>query len=389
MATLYQSAETTRKVIIGFLLLAVVILVFDIIGRNPTTPTIDTNALRFYMTPDNKFKTLDPITIPSLDSDRTTSSYAIEGVVGVYPDVAYVYKIDEPREKLLVFENAQEDVDTLGFDPDTFNENENIYTWENDDKSKTLTFDKIKQSWGLTTLYEDNVNAIKNKTITRDEDYYSGRMENLLRSLGFDENGLDDATIDVRFAKLTNGIFEEKTSNLESDYVIIDSYRNLSFADLKPSGELPEVSNKALIPKAVSAQVFNSDPRVGQVRAIVSENFTNYLNELYELNYINWQFSSEVGKYLIISPSEAWTKISQGNGSLVSLLPQNFNYFSEYPTNLKVTRFVADMTKTVVGYWENSEWDGYLHPIYVFYGRANLSDGRLANFTFFIDAIKR
>ncbi len=389
MATLYQSAETTRKIIVGFLVLAVVILVIDIVGRTPTTTNTNVNASRFYMNPDNIFKTLDPINIPKLDTDISNASYAIEGVVGVYPDVAYVYKIDEPREKLLVFENAQENVDTLGFDPDDFTQNENVYTWKSSDESKTLIFDKILQSWNLTTSYEDNVNAIKNKTITRDEAYYTGRMENLLRSLSFDINGFDDAIIDVRFSKLTNGIFEEKDSNLESDYVIIDSYRQLRFADLKPSSELPEVSNKALIPKEVDAQVFNSDPRKGQLRVIASENFTNYLNELYELEYTNWQYSNETGKYLIITPEEAWTKISEGNGSLVSILPQNFNYFSDYPSNLKVNRFVADMTQTVVAYWENSEWDGYLHPIYVFTGRANLSDGRLANFTYFIDAIKR
>jgi len=389
MATLYQATATTRKVIIFFLIASIVILAFDIVQRAPKTTVVAVDPNRCYLPADAKEIIAAPA-IPSLQGvTRQGSTYALEGVYTSLPDVAILYQIEKPREKLLVFETAQEVISDLGFDSNSFDDKGGSnYEWISEDGSKTLIFNKVNQIWNLKTKYEDNIDAIRRKTLSRNVDYYSNQLKRLISAAGWDIYGLDEAIYDIRYAKFDNGIFVEKTTPQESDYIFGSAYRSLRLASLKKGSDLP---NTALCKasKDVDGQVFGTDPRFGQLSVIASENFTNYSRDLYSLDYINYEYNSKQIIHSIVKADEASTRIQTGSGALVQILPVNFNYFADYPTNISIRKFTADRTKTVLGYYEPKEWTGYVYPIYIFEGVAELTDGRKASFIFYVDAIKR
>lgn len=388
MATLYTTASTTRKIIIGFLAVGVVFLGLDLIQRVPKTTPTNTNTNRCYLPADNIFGTIVAPKIPSISVTTQGASYLLEGVYTLFPDVAYVHSIEKPREKLLVFENAQKVIDSFGFTSAQFEElGEGNYQWSASNNTKTLKFNKTLQSWDISTKMEDNLDALRRKTLSRDLNYYIRQVQRIISTASFNNYGMENAIIDTRFAKLVDGIFTEKTTPEESDYVFGNAYRSLRAADLKSKTDLPDTA-LCKASKNIDVQAYGSDPRVGQLKVLVSENASNYATDLYSLNFINYEYSSKKGVYSIITPDEAWNRVQSGSGSLVSILPQNYNYFAEFPSNVTVRRFTADRARTVLGYYEPKEWSGYVYPIYVFQGRAELTDGRVASFTFFVNALR-
>ena len=350
------------------------------------------------MNADRKFGDIDRPKIPGITLDSaTTPSYSLESVFTLLPDVAYVYKIDKPREKLGAFENAQNSVKALGFNPLVYDTDNNLFTWETAGGTRIIKYDKENLTWSMTTNYADNIEAKRVKTLNTKISSYESTALSLVKTLGFDTTGFDTGLVDARYAKYNNGTFYNNDNPLEADYVVINLYRNLSFADLKPTDQLPQTENKALIPKPIDAYVYTEDPRVGEIRIVGSNQMRDYTKDVFELNFTNYEYSIDSASadgllrssYLIITPEEAWTKIQQGQGSLVSLIPQSGNYFGDQPSTAAVRKFVADRSKTLLGYYEPKEWTGYVYPMYIFKGRAEMSDGRQAEFTYYIEAIKR
>ncbi len=56
---------------------------------------------------------------------------------------------------------------------------------------------------------------------------------------------------------------------------------------------------------------------------------------------------------------------------------------------LEVSRFRATATETELAYFEPNIWEGYVYPIYIFRGKAELVSGKTADFVFYVDAIRR
>jgi len=391
-ATLYKTSENARRIVLIAVIGVAVLLAFDTFGKVRENQAVQsTIQVSSYLIPDKALGNLNKLTIPALSTNTSIKpTYSLEGVYGIFPDAAYVYKTQKPREKLLVFENAQNGIKSLGFNENTYIEKGNsVYEWKMASDTKTITFDKINQVWDLNTLYDSNVEAKKKKVLKSNKLDYESAMDKMISTLGFNKYGLGNPSITVEFAKLENGIFLKKEDPLEADYVLANASRVLRLADLKPKDQRPAVKAGGFEPKAIEGKVYATDPRYGQVNIVGSNNLTNFAVDLYEMDFTNFEYLSAKGIYSIIKPDEAWTLIQQGGGSLVSLIPQGYNYFSEYPKNSGIKKFIADRFQTQLGYWEPEEWSEFIYPIYVFEGRAEMEDGKLANFTYYIDAIKR
>lgn len=399
MATLYEASNTGRKIILGFLVLTAVVLVIETISNlNKESQLGGRDPARYYMNPDRKFGDIARPTIPGITIDSATKpSYALESVFTLLPDVAYVYQVDRPREKLGDVTAAQASVKILGFNSLIFTTEGNNYIWNTASDTKTITYNKETLQWSMNTKYADNIEAKKTKILNTNIATYTSKADRIIANLGFDSVGTDDGLIDARYAKYNNGTFFSNDDPLQADYVIINQFKQLPFADLKPNDQLPQTSNKSLIPRALTGYVYTKDPRVGQVRMVVSNNLNDATKDIFELRYTDYVYSVDPnsgntalkGSYLIITPEEAWTKISNNQGSLVSLTPQNGNYFGDNPPTAQVSKFTADRSKTELGYYEPDEWTGFVYPIYIFRGRADMTDGRQASFTYYVEAIKR
>lgn len=396
MATLYQSTINARRIFVGVVIVLGLILILDIISRLNETQLLESpNTPRFYMNTTRTFGEIERPVIPAIGAQLDQNiAYTLTGFFEVeFPDVAYVYKIEQPREKLFAFENAQNGVKLLGFNTNIPIENvdrgQGFYEWSISDGSKAVIFSKIDQIWDLRTVYANNIEAKKQKFLSSNTELYERNALRLIQNLKFTEGmGLEEPRIDVVYAKLQNGTFVRDDNYQQAEYVFVNIYRRLRFADLKPRNERPEISNQALTPEDVDADVYTNDPREGSVSMVVSNSLTDYAKDVFELEFQNFEYG-ERSAYLIVKAEEAWSQIQLGRGALVSLIPQGTNYLLPYPTNVTVTKLSADRNKTRVAYWEPDQWIGYAYPIYVFEGTATLSDGRLANFIYFVEAIKR
>lgn len=397
MATLYQFSNNARKGVILILVLVVAILLVDTYSKfQSSNGVIITNQTRFYSKPDKALGEIPALVIKSIATDTSVKpTYSRQSVhSNNYPDVAYVYAIEKPREKLDSFENAQAIAQSLGFSPNSYtSKGNNTFEWSSSFGTKVLTYNKVSQVWSLKTAYADNIEAKKIKSISTDITSYQRNAISLVSELGFPIQGISEDTIDARFSKLSfDGSFmalDKVEGSAVDTYVVINIKRYLRLADLLPESELQVLrQQKIAIPSARDAFVYQSDPRDGELRLVVSNNMQDYSKDVFEMSFINFVYTGSKGVYQLITPDEAWNNAQSGQGALVSLIPQGYNYFVDYPT-AGISKFVADATKTELGYYEPEEWTGFVYPIYIFKGRAELSDGRQASFTYFVDALKR
>lgn len=390
MASLYESTSRSRKIVIVILVVVVGYLGLDFLNNYNTFQQQNNVQRRFYMEYDGKFGAIPAAQIPGIKVNGNPN-YTLESAHGSFPDVAYVYEINQPRETLQSFENALEIVDELGFDRTTSQQNGDVVTWTKDNGSKTLTYNRRLQQWELKTNYTTNIYALGSKTLGTNLEDYNSQAESVVSQFNFDDSeGFEEATVFSIFAAIgLDGIFiDPSLAQRSPEYVFVDVFKNLPYSDLKVASLRPTLKPGEKEPEPVEATVYTSDPRIGSARFVVSNRFRDLTKDLFEMYFTNFNYSATTGKYFVVTPDEAWNNVTQGKGSLVFIQPQNGNYFAD-TEQIQVTRFFADARQTQVGYWEPETWQKYVYPIYIFKGRAELSDGRLANFIIFIDAIKR
>jgi hypothetical protein len=393
LATLFQATSQARKIIFIILLIIIAISGWETYSKYRKSSVVTSpTTLSFYMEADFGVGEVPDLKVPSIVLNQDFNpKFVLEGRHNLtnFPDVSYVYTISQPREKLLTFENAKSTAKVLNFSPEDYEKvDESKVKWIQESGSKVLTYDKKNLTWNLTTNYSTSTSALARKTVLSDILVYANGIKSALSKLGFEGVGFSNGQANVKFMKLgIDGVFVGIDQANDADYVYLTVQRKLSLADLKPDNEMPEVSDKTLIPSPVSGLVYKTDPREGSLNMVVSNRLSNYSQDIFELDFTDFEYSRK-GSYLIINPNEAWTKVQQGKAFLVSLLPQNSNYFASFPKNVKVTEFTAEAVKTELGFWEPETWDGFVYPIYIFKGRAMLEDGRLATFTFYVDALK-
>jgi len=414
MATLYESAGTGRKIILGFVIFAVLVIVWDGISKLfVSAPGGNSVQFSYYIPADLALKNVPPILIdPIKINESTKPNYSIDRInnqlISKFPDTAYVYKVEEPREKLTTVEDAVVTAGKLGFKSECisadqyFEENikadrctyqDDQYTWVGSEGTKTLRFNKTTQLWDLSTDYFNNIDV---KTLGNLNDYINIGAS-IVGNLDFSNNSaLSGPYVEYVPADLNNaGAFFKPERDTQARFVFVEVYRNLLLAQPKTKVDLEKITNDKAILSAIPAplfgNVYGSDPRSGAVRLIVGNNGSKVDRDIFSLKFTDFEYSTRgvtKGVYPIINLTEAWAKAQSNKGFLVYLLPENGNPLETYG-NLAVRSFIADATRTTLGYYERDTWNGFVSPIFIFKGRAVLEDGRQASFTIFVDALKR
>ncbi|MFS8131118.1 MAG: hypothetical protein ACMG57_04020 [Candidatus Dojkabacteria bacterium] len=390
MASLYVASNNARKGVVVVLGVAVAIILIDtfIKIRNQTIlPPPSTR--RFYLDADKALGDIKAPNIPGIQVD--IKNVTVDSISPLaFPDVSYVYTIEEPREKSNTVENASLTAKNVGFTVVNLKQiGNNDYKWTTSDQSKTLNFNRLSQVWSFSTIYENNVDARKKKTMLPDINSYIAKVPTVLGSLLFSTGfGFTSPKIDARYiVRSDQGDITETQDSKVANYVKLNVYRKLALADLKPQADQPKLLTGEIKPQAVTGFVYKTDPRVGEFNAAVSNDLSNLSRDLFEMNFVNYTYGTK-GIYQIITPDEALTKVINGQGSLVALAAEGTDYFEPY-VKISVDNFIVDARKTELGFYEPDEWTGFAYPIYILNGRAKLTDGRLASFTFYVDAIKR
>lgn len=406
MATLYTSAKTARRVVFAFLILGIVIAGLNLISFVPvTTNTVSTAS--YYMAPTSGFGRIPAPNVTALQiNSSVTPKYSIEGVYTLsVPDsyVSYVYKVEKPARTLTEIQEAKKIAATLGFFDSNFKTDstttaqacaQNICEWENSDQSKVLTYNILTKKWELKTDFLSNSDAKAVISGFLDTEQYTDNATRLLNSLGFNQFGMNNSAVKGQLIEINSN--NEFLPNSSGRYALIDMQRVLRFSDIRDKDGWPKIASGASHPNfsAIDARVYGSSVRRAQAKIIAGNGLTNFARDVFEFSFTNIAPELTSGAvtragYLIIRPSEAWTKIQTGEGILVDLEVQDDTPFLPPQENLSVREFIADAFKTELAYYQPDEWTGYITPIYIFRGGAVLTDGSKANFTYYVDAIKR
>ncbi|BCX13914.1 MAG: hypothetical protein KatS3mg085_446 [Candidatus Dojkabacteria bacterium] len=391
--SLYKTTANARKILFAFLVFSLLIVVNDFYQSLSKTQTdFGLNSQRRFYMSTKFFDFLDDIPpvpdIPGIPRDTNDSlTYSVEGVFSEFPDISYVYTIEEPAEKLLTFQNAQNIASELGFNSENFSESgQSQVVWSKDNGATTLTFDRVLQTWNMKTDLTNNPRFNPVQKIVQN------RLNNLSLTLlsrirlnggkGFN-NGLSE---NIFLKREANGDLVEVTDSNQAQLILSNAYRILPLADLKPQSEQPELLPGEVRPRPVSAKVYTSDPFRGSANFLTKGSEPE--DDIYEFSFINWEYGVDVGAYPIITPQEAWNNVQQGQGSLVFIRQQGDSRIGGRDP-LNVRRYVLEADKTEIAFYEPSEWNGFVTPVYIFRGRAELENGRQASFIFYIDALKR
>lgn len=407
MATLYNSTITARRVVIVFLIIGVLIAGLNLISYVPAGNLQSTSTATYYM---EAAGGLGGVPVPNISTiqinDSVRPKYSIEGVYTLaLPDSlsAYVYKVEKPSRNLTEIQDAKKTALFFGFDSSTFKTDatttaqacvENVCEWEKSDGSKKLVYDILKKTWKLTTEYtlSSEAKAISQQAFSLDQ--YRDAAIKAMVQLGFNQFGLEQPFSTVIKADLTlNGEFVPRENG---SFALINLQRSFRLADLRDKAEWPKLPSNSPVPNfsAIEGKVYGNSVRRNQIRIIAANGLANFARDSFEFDFTNSmpELLSGIARkssYWIVRPEEAWTNIQKGEGFLVDLSVEGDSVFLKPQENLAVREFIADAFKTEIGYFEPEEWTGFITPIYIFRGGAILTDGSKANFTYYVDAIKR
>lgn len=385
MATLAGTSNIVRKGFVFFAIFSIAVIVFGTIFQGSQEVLDEDNeANRLYMEIDRALGEVPSPTLEGIQYNQN-ANFQIESVLPRFPDASYIYSINRPRG-LLSFDAPRKVASDLGFNLNTERTNGNILTWTSAETARTLSFDTVEQTWELNTNLQDSPSVVGNKSLLTSAEAYINTTAQVISKLGFDTTGLgNSANIEIVLAKLQNDFsFIDTTFIEQAEYVFANAFRVLDLADPK-SGATDPISKERLT--VVRGKVYSNDPRFGQIEIIGTNQLRNLSEDILDLKFKNFTYGTR-GSYSIITPEEAWSNIQRGNGALVQIRRQGENYFTK-PDSIEVRRFIADAKQTELALFEDEEWTGFVTPIYVFRGRAELNDGRIATFIFFTDGIKR
>ena len=110
-----------------------------------------------------------------------------------------------------------------------------------------------------------------------------------------------------------------------------------------------------------------------------------YISSIYQIDYTYWPVAeSACGTYDLISPSTAIERVQAGEASLVSLIDINGDTVTEY-TPRSVKKFTIMYVNLT--YFESSQEQSYLQPVYVISGEVIFSNDTKGEFDFYYPAI--
>ncbi|MCA9381489.1 hypothetical protein KC678_04445 [Candidatus Dojkabacteria bacterium] len=396
MASLYQNTQRTRKIIVGVLIFFVLVLLFNLYRNLTAEPLVDVipNSQRFYVNPNRIFGDVPSPEIPGIEYNQD-ATFSLDGIhfLNDFPDVAFVYAIEQPRERLLSISEAQDTATALGFVGSSYTKSGTVLTWLASNGTKTLTYDLASRKWSLETRFLDNEAALARKNLLDGnnlvelESAYEKLGSRIISGFKLTGLGLDDVDVNATIAqKGIDGFLTEVNKLADAEYVHMAISRVMAVSALKPRSEQPE----GVAPEAPEpVKVYSDDPRDGQITLLISNQLKSFATDVFEFNFTDFEYDElSTGIYSIITPDEAWSNVQKGQGALTFIEKQDSNYFAEY-SSVNVRRFNAVAQQTELALYEPDNWYGYAIPIYVFRGTAQLEDGQLANFIFYADAIKR
>ena len=381
MSKLSQTTIKVRKYVIGFLVFSIVVMLFQIIYKYVKNSDTFKPKVDYYASIDNSFGT---ILYPKIDtliiSDDSTPEFATNGKFPTFPSSVNVYQVKKPRETFSSLVKAEDIAKSLGFKTD-YHKDGNLVIWQED--GRYFSFDRLTQD-----MYYKNSKLSGNKDFSS---YLDAResidnaFKKILSQLKIYTNSYrinnqyylldeDDSYKLVTSLDLAN--YLRRDYKLQYEIVSIASiYKDLKkdTGDVKPINGILYTDN-----------LFEGEFYVIMAKDALGGDLIENLKE-FKLRILDVDIDAK-GVYKLKPPEVAWEDVKKGRGYL-KFLGEDSELFMDYK-QVKVKRFLLDINKIELAYYMPDKWTGYIYPIYIFRGLANIEGGKTVNFVFYANAIE-
>ncbi|MBD3280009.1 hypothetical protein GF389_00610 [Candidatus Dojkabacteria bacterium] len=339
-----------------------------------------------YSYTDESFGAIEYPEITSLAIEEDSKpSFAVLGQFEDSPTSVNIYQVEKPRETLGSTVKAKDLAETLNFNSSSINQ-ETTLKWS--EGGRELVFNKLTQN----SSYRNNVlfNSELNKPEFLDIEEINTLTNSLASSLKFQLS--QERRVIEYLTKAGNAVATTDVAS-NADFVRSKYSQNFEIVSLRTS----VVENDSGIgsrAEALDADIYFNDINKSSYMITVSNEERQLASNKEDIDYLvsfennELQIDSEnVATYPLKSIENAWEEVKDGEASLKYLVKDNENAYSEY-NPMQVSRFIVDPDLSELGFFAPDEWKGYIYPIYVFRGSAELANGQNASFIFYVKAIE-
>lgn len=353
---LVETSALLRKVIAGIGMLVALYLIFLI-----TAPVVKSMFYSVFPPkdlPNPIFGQLQPLEF--IEKQVTTSNLSFElntkdgKLPRDFPKNMVVYKYAKPQFSYSAGKDAQIHANALGFEDDELISDlkGTTYKWRDKQTGGILEINTTTQKLTLNTplfgketlLSKGNITKQNAKTIAKQQLIDLGRFTDSLYKKGYQT---------VALAKIREGELTETDFAPEAQVARVDFFRSINEYPI-----LAEDPTKGLINMTIAAPT----------------NVNKSLNNL-QISYTQWPLIStketNIATYPIITVQQAWEAITNNEGVIVSVVAKNDDLFSSN-TNLRVDKIMIN--EIYLAYYDVTEAQEYLQPIYVFAGTYNVGN---------------
>jgi hypothetical protein len=389
-SSLIKSGRNLKRIFLYFVIFVAVYYswggIVSLLSKIQDTP-IDIDYTP-YKESDDKF---GKIALPTLEpelpiSNNSNPTFTISGGFPNFPDKMTVYKVTKPTETFLTVTRANQSANMMGFQDTTSKPDDNILKWS--DSYRYLEMDKDGLKWKLSAQPEFldflQTKSIKNQAFVEALNEVSSGVKALDLPNTDELVFTDPKYYKIKLDESTPLGFSTVEEEIDSDLILIINERMLNHLPLKTSSKAEEDIIKKKISKTTKLYGFN--PYIGQLYTIFNIKYIQP-DAIISLVY-NPIKVGEQGIYKVISPFEAFTKLQEGDGYLRAIKSSTEKIFEEHEV-LEIAEFNIDATRTELAYFTEDTVleSSYTYPIFVFRGNATLSNGEIAEFVFYVDAL--
>ena len=416
MSNLSKTVNTTRKIIIGFIIFVIIVLGIQFasqeIEKNKTTissviknspylfPNKDSSAYsRFNLIS----KTLKENVVPEFSK------------VGFWPktfDSVNVYKIKEKKVTLSSIEQAQKISEKFNLKQNYEKLDTNTYRWTNIPNTRILEFNRLNHEikfrrdliiaaktpisieLSREELIQSTISLVEGLGLgNEDVKFETGRVDYV--ALNSDRSFRSIPTTEgAQFARVTLFKKIEGVSLAGNDRVITSSGTNtyISTSIQPQDGQTSEVASTVL------AEIRRPDVFEGGITLFLNGNASK-IGHIVQIDYIPFEYKNNFDTYAVMEFEQAFEKIKSGDiaSNLMYIAKTDSDIFEPY-SEQGVLSFSIDASKARLIYIETDDysfldpsqkWNAQIYPYYWFEGLAALENGDEATFIFLVDPIPR
>ncbi|MBN2015598.1 hypothetical protein JW766_02090 [Candidatus Dojkabacteria bacterium] len=381
---LEASTQSAKKIAIGCIIVIVVVILFNIVSNMlkkpppPYNPYPQFAARELGEIPNIEFMSLELAEDSHSDFQIATTDDNLPKL----PTLVKVYTTKTPRQSLSAHDDAVTIAKSLGFhtNPEAISPTELKWT----QGTKTFIVNKLYHTATLGTVYDKDSRALEPHEILPDPGIYINSARSYLKGAGLFPEDYEGGKSVATYLKLNSNFeFELSKSAQDTNFVRVDFFKKVESLGVTIPKDITEKQKEEIENMRLFTDLFTDNPNEGLIHIIIGG--TGGLPDVYELQYIDWEFEKS-STYDLITVADAWEEVRNNKGYLMSLYRTTHHPFSPY-TPIKVNSFLLTNVETV--YYSSHEYLQYIQPIYKFTGIAKLDEEPDANFTIYYPALKR